>query len=152
MLTREEQPQLPAQTFRDPVQDKFSGSGRSVHADTPTKLREVDVPCLLLHLLLHLQKKAVKQAGSVSLIFNSTRIMVGSNWARGGGTHCFGSQVLRGVPVVELQQSLSGSWQTRVVMAPLWDGVRFCQRGGGDTGGRLRTFRNKELRRHQQTV
>lgn len=57
MVTGEEQPQLPPQAFWDAVEDQLSGSGGSVHANTSTKLGEMDVPRLLLHLLLHLEEQ-----------------------------------------------------------------------------------------------
>ena len=55
IVTWEQQPQLSSQALWDPIKDEFSGSGGSIHADTSTKLWEMDVPSFLFHLLFHLQ-------------------------------------------------------------------------------------------------
>lgn len=55
--TGEQQPQFSPEPLRDSVEDQLPGSGGTVHANSSAKLREVDVPGLLLHFLLHLQRK-----------------------------------------------------------------------------------------------
>lgn len=59
-LTREQEPQLPAEAFGDALQHQLPRSGRAVHAHASPVLEEVNVPRLLFHLLLGLGEK---QAG-----------------------------------------------------------------------------------------
>ena len=112
----------------------------------------MDVPRLLLHLLLHLQGRwggedephvthqvlliNIKQFYSVT----EPELQHSTTWIHSGTwTHGFGTQVLWSVLVVELQQTLTGCGQTRVVLAPPGGRLRSFRWGGRDTGRHLRT-------------
>lgn len=73
-------------------------------------------------------EKWMFHASSFILSFICRRKTMSVSWAEtvllSDGTHGFGPQVLRRVPVVQLQQTLAGRRQPGVVVATLVGGVR----------------------------